>query len=260
MEATALFIEAARSRSAGTGSSVSAMLTPPPPDAEQLFLRAQAAWTARVQPAYVAFTLPCDATFLAASCAPNAQVRFVVRMMDGRTYARTVVQPNAPAKTLVRGAYITGPANAPLGFVRSVSPGNAAPSPPPNLAPDPLRTIASVTAINYAYRVRNLGQENVNGTEAFHLGLTPLRKPDLYPLRELWVAVDSYQIIRLVYERPFQRTTARITYDFAQVGTPPIWTIVHIAASTPRESVSESLNDIAFPPSEADSLFEDQRP
>lgn len=232
----------------------------PPPDAEQIFLRAQAVWTARVQPAYVAFTLPCDATFLAPSCAPNAQVRFIVRMTDGRTYARTVAQPGAPEKTLVRGAYITGPAGAPLGFVRSVPAGNVAPSPPPNLAADPFRTIASVTAIDYAYRVQNLGQENVNGIEAFHLELTPLRKPDLYPLRELWVSVDSYQIIRLVYERPFQRTTARITYDFAQAGTPATWTIVHIAASTPRESVAESLNDIAFPLSEPDALFEDLRP
>jgi hypothetical protein len=144
--------------------------------------------------------------------------------------------------------------------VRSVPTGNAAPSPPPNFAPDPLRTIASVTAIDYAYRVQNLGQEIVGGIEAFHLELAPLRKPDLYPLRDLWVAVDSYQIIRLVYERPFQRTTARITYDFGQVGTPPIWTIVHIAASTPHESVSESLDEIAFPTSEPDSLFEAQRP
>lgn len=232
----------------------------PPQDAEQIFLRAQAAWTARVQPAYVAFTLPCEATFLAASCAADAQARFVVRMTDGRTYARTVAQPDEPAKTLVRGAYITGPADAPLGFVRSVPAGSAAPSPPPNLAADPLRTIASVTAIDYAYHVRNLGQEAVNGIEAFHLELAPLRKPDLYPLRDLWVAVDSYQIIRLVYERPFQRTMARITYDFAQVGTPPIWTIVHISASTPHESVSESLNEIAFPSSEPDALFEDQRP
>lgn len=232
----------------------------PPPDAEQIFLRAQAAWTARVQPAYVAFTLPCDATFLASSCTPNAQVRFVVRMTDGRTYARTIEQPGAPAETLVRGAYITGPADAPLGFVRSVPTGSAAPSPPPNLAADPLRTIASVTAIDYAYRVRNLGREAVYGIEAYHLELTPLRRPDLYPLRDLWAAVDSYQIIRLVYERPFQRTTARITYDFAQVGTPVIWTIVHIAASTPHESVAESLNAIAFPPSEPDSLFEDLRP
>lgn len=232
----------------------------PPPDAEQIFLRAQAAWTARVQPAFVAFTLPCDATFLAAQCGPNARVRFIVRMLDGRTYARTIAHADAPAKTLVRGAYITGPAGAPLGFVRSVPNGNAAPSPPPNLAPDPLRTIVSVTAIDYAYSVRDLGQENVDGVQTLHLGLTPLRKPDLYPLRDLWVAVDSYQIVRLVYERPYQRTTARITYDFAQVGTPPVWTIVHIAASTLHESVAESLDDIAFPTIEPDSLFEDVRP
>lgn len=228
----------------------------PPLTAEQIFLRAQAAWSARPQPAYVAFTLPCDATFLAPSCAPNAHVRFIVRMNDGRTYAQTIAQKDAPAKTLARGAYITGPADAPLGFVRRFPEGAPAPSPPPNLAPDPLRTIATVTAVNYAYDVRMLGQETVNGVATLHLELTPLRVPNLYPLRDLWVAVDSYQIVRLAYERPFQRTTARITYDFAQVGALGVWTIVHIAAATPRESVAESLNDITFPPNEPDSLFE----
>ncbi|HEY1975032.1 MAG TPA: hypothetical protein VGG89_00625 [Candidatus Baltobacteraceae bacterium] len=235
------------------------MLTPPL-TAEQIFLRAQAAWTSRAQPAYVAFTLPCDATFLSPSCAPDAHLLFIVRMSDGRTYAQTIAEPGASPKILVRGAYITGPAGAPLGFVRRLPEGTPVASPPPNLAPDPLRTIATVTAIDYAYRVRIVGQETIHGVATTHLELTPLREPTLYPLRDLWVASDSYEIVRLVYERPFQRTTARITYDFAQVGVSRAWTIVHIAASTPRESVSETLNDISFPGSEPDSLFEDSGP
>lgn len=231
----------------------------PPLTANQLFLRAQAAWSARAQPAYEAFTLPCGVTFLAPQCAPEVQVRFVVRMTDGRTFAQTIAQPNAPAKILMRGGYITGPTGAPLGFFRRVPTGTGASAlSPPNLASDPLRTIASVTAIDYAYDISIVGEERVGEIETIHLRLVPLREPNLYPLRDLWVASDSKEIIRLVYERPFEQSTARITYDFMPVGTPPIWAIVHIAASTPHEAVSEALSDIAFPQSEPASFFESE--
>lgn len=227
--------------------------------ANQIFLSAQAAWTARAQPAYETFTLPCSATFLAPHCAPQAQIHFTVRLIDGRTFAQTIARPDAPAKILMHGGYITGPAGAPLGFFRRIP---AAPEasalPPPNLAADPLRTIASVTATDYAYDIRLIGEERVREIETFHLALLPRREPDLYPLRDLWVAVDSHEIVRLVYERPFEQSVAHITYDFMPVGTPPIWAIVHITASTPHETVSEALNDIAFPRNEPESFFEEE--
>ena len=228
-----------------------------PLTADQVFLSAQAAWTDRAQPAYESFTLPCAATFLAPQCAPEVQVRFIVRMADGRTFAQTIARPGAPAKILVRGGYITGPADAPLGFFRRVPDAGAEPAkPPPNLAADPLRTIATVTATDYAYDIRIAGKEKMGGIDTIHLTLVPLREPDLYPLRDLWVAADSHEIVRLVYERPYANSTARITYDFMPVGTPPVWSIVHIAASTSREAVSESLNDLTFPQAEPDSLFD----
>jgi hypothetical protein len=225
------------------------------PTATDLFLRAQVAWSARAQPTYETFSLPCSATFLAAQCAPLTTARFIVRMTDGRTYAQTIEQPGAPAKVLLRGGYITGPAGAPLGFYRRVPAGAPGRAPPPNFAADPLRTIATVTAVDYAYRVRLAGEEVLHGTTTAHLILVPLRKPEIYALRDLWVALDSYEILRLVYEMPFDAATARITYEFAPAGTPPLWTIVHIAAATRSEAVSEDLRDIEFPTTEPDEDF-----
>jgi len=227
----------------------------PPLTATQIFLRAQATWSERAQPRYEAFSVPCSVTYLASRCSPAVRIRFIVRLTDGRTYAETIASDAQPASVLLRGGYITGPAGAPLGFYRR-APDNSLPfTPPPNLAADPLRTIATVTAVDYAYRVRLIGDETLGGVTTAHLTLAPLRKPDVYLLRDLWVAVDSDEVVRLVYEEPFGKSSARITYDFAPVGETAIWTIVHISAATSREAVSESLDDIEFPPSEPDSYF-----
>jgi hypothetical protein len=224
--------------------------------AQQLFLRAQTAWSARVTPRYESFVLPCAVTFLEPRCPPDADVEFIVRLSDGRTYAQTVATGGATPLTLVRGGYITGPAGAPLGFYRRL-PGQDAPqaAPPPNLTDDPLRTIATVTAVDFAYRITVAGNETVDGADTTHLVLEPVRDPAAYPLRDLWIARTGYEIVRLTYALPFKRSSALITYDFAPAGKPPIWSIVHIAAAAGGEAISEDLREIAFPSDEPESYF-----
>jgi len=188
---------------------------------------------------------------------PGADVEFIVRLSDGKTYAQTVAASGVTPSPLMRGGYITGPAGAPLGFYRRLPEGNTPQaSPPPNLADDPLRTIATVTAVDVAYHITLSGYETIDGVEAAHLVLVPIRDPEDYPLRDLWITRGNDEVVRLTYALPFKRSTALITYDFAPVGSPPIWSIVHVAASAGRETISESLRDITFPQDEPESLFE----
>ncbi len=226
------------------------------PAAQQLFLKAQSTWSARATPRFESFVLPCAVTFLEARCAPEAEVRFIVRLSDGRAYAETVATGGASPVTLVRGGYITGPAGAPLGFYRRW-PQSAVPRPttPPDLAEDPLRTIATVTAVDFAYRIAVAGNETIDGVLTTHLVLRPVGDSAAYPLRDLWIGHDDDEVVRLTYELPYKRGSASITYDFAPIGKPPVWTIVRIAASAGGETISEELREIAFPPDEPDTYF-----
>lgn len=231
--------------------------TDPGATAQQLFFQAQAAWNARTTPRFESFVLPCALTFLEKQCTSGADVQFIVRLSDGRVYAQTVAASGAAPITLMRGGYITGPAGAPLGFYRRVpNEGTPQATPPPDLADDPLRTIATVTAVDLAYRITLAGFGTIDGVETAHLALEPIRDPATYPLRDLWIGRNNNQVVRLTYALPFKRSTALITYDFAPVGKPPIWSIAHIAASSGGETVSEDLRDISFPLDEPQSYFE----
>jgi hypothetical protein len=224
--------------------------------AAQLFLRAQATWSRRTTPRFESFVLRCASTFLEPHCPPGADVEFIVRLSDGRTYAQTVAAGDATPLTLMRGGYITGPAGAPLGFYRHLpEPDTPQPVPPPNLAVDPLRTIATVTAVDVAYHITLVGSETIDGIDISHLALDPVRDPVAYPLRDLWIARDEDEVVRLTYALPFKGSIALITYDFALVGKPPVWSIVRIAASAGRETISEELREIAFPSDEPQSYF-----
>ena len=208
-------------------------------------------------PRYESFIFPFASTFLEAQCTTGADVQFILRLSDGRVYAQTVDGLGGTPVTLLRGGYITGPAGAPLGFYRHLPKGDiAGATPPPDLADDPLRTIASVTAVDVAYRITLAGYETIDGVDTAHLVLEPIRDPAAYPLRALWIARSDNEVVRLTYALPYKRSTALITYEFAPVGKPPIWTIVRIAASSGSEVVSEDLRDIAFPADEPDSYFE----
>jgi hypothetical protein len=235
------------------------------PDAAAIFTRAQAAWNARAMPPYESFTLPCASTFLAKSCTPGTIVQFIVRLSDGRTFAQTLDAQGRPATVLVHGGYAFGPAGAPLGFYRRAPmPGATTAPTPPNLAADPIETIAVVKAVDRAYDISYVETTTIGAHTVYHLRLRPLRDPQQYPLRELWVDTTTYNVVRLTYAWPYNNTTASITYDFAPVAPENIWSIVHIDAqaishgffTTHVEHVSEDLHDIAFPASVPDEDFE----
>jgi hypothetical protein len=224
--------------------------------AAQVLDAATVAWHARSIPAYVQFTLPCADTALAHRCDAGDGARFTVRMADGRTYAETVPKDGATTvKPIMNGGLIFGPGGTPLGFFRQV--GNEPPAlPPPNLAPDPLKTIATVTAKARTYAVSFDGSEFVGGVDCYRLKLKPLGDPERYPLRQLWVDKASSQIRKLTYEWDFgDNHKGLVHYEFAPVGDPAVWTIVHIDAQNGREKVADDLQDIAFPDAAPDEEF-----
>jgi hypothetical protein len=239
----------------------------PSPSPAEIFGRAQRAWLARTIPPYESFTVACENTFLAAHCATGDRVEFTVRASDGRTYAQTLPAGAAAPKVLLRGGYITGPADTPLGFYRALPNGQSPPpSPPPNFAPDPLETIATVTTSARVYDIRLTGVESIDGRTCYHLALRPLLAPDRYPLRELWVDASSFEVVQLTYERPYdaEHTRASVRYRFAPIGSSRVWAIVHIEAdaaihqlfSTKTERVADDLSEISFPSSVPDWYFE----
>jgi hypothetical protein len=191
-------------------------------------------------------------------------VQFIVRFSDGRTYAHIVGPGGRPSTVLVHGGYVYGPAGAPFGFYRRrPTPGATAPPAPPNLAVDPVATIATVAAVDRAYEITLAGTDTVGTRHCYHLRLRPLRDPQSYPLRDLWVDTTTYDIVRLTYAQPFNGSTAVVVYDFEPVGPQNIWSIVHIDASatthelfaTHTDHVSEDLRDIEFPTQEPDNYF-----
>jgi len=227
-------------------------------DPTAIFLQAQRAWIARVVPPYESFKIECAQTFLAAKCGAGDVVAFTVRTSDGRAFAQAIPAEGGTPRVLLRGAFITGPAGTPLGFYR-VLPSAAVPPPPPppNLVPDPLATIATVTANSHAYDVSLGGEETIDGRLCYHLRLQPRTAPERYPLRDLWVEESSSQVVALTYERPYDErdTWASVRYRFAPRGPNRIWAIVHVEAeavshgvfSEKTERVSDDLRDIGFP-------------
>jgi hypothetical protein len=227
-------------------------------DATAIFLQAQKAWVARAVPPYESFHIPCDQTFLESRCSPGDVVAFTIRNSDGRTFAQSVPADGAAPKVLLRGEYITGPAGTPLGFYRVLpNAGSVPPSPPPNLAPDPLQTIATVTANSHAYDIVLAGEETIDGRPCYHLTLHPRSEPERYPLRDLCVAESNFEVVTLTYARPYDErdTWATVSYRFAPIGPAQTWAIVHIEAravvhellSSKTEHVSDDLADISFP-------------
>ena len=224
----------------------------------EIFAQAQQAWQARIVPQYESFRIPCDQTFLAPRC-PGEMVDFTVRMKDGRTFAQAFSPQAGTVKVLMQGGYITGPVETPLGFYRSLPNEGRPPISPPNLVPDPLQTIATVTANGHIYDLTFSGTESIDGRLCYHLALRPEIDPDRYPLRELWVDEKTFQVVQLVYERPYdeKHTHADVLYRFAPVGPGQVWTIVHIEAqatvhelfSAKTERVSNDLRDLSFPTS-----------
>jgi hypothetical protein len=245
------------------GIALAALTGAPAPD--EILRRAQGAWQRRTVPVYESFTLPCADTDLAAGCEIGDGVRFTVRMADGRTYAQSVPIADAPTKVLMRGGFIFGPGGAPLGFYRRVG-AAAPPAPPPNLAPDPLlETIATVSAVAHTYDIVLAGQDIIDGRKCYHLVLRTGLDRDKFPLRDVWVDEESFEIRALTYDWNFDDGhRGDVHYVFASVGPQTLWAIVHIDAQvaavrelfhTRIDRAADDLADIEFPTTEPDDDF-----
>jgi hypothetical protein len=96
----------------------------------------------------------------------------------------------------------------------------AAAPPAPDVATGsdaPLRELARVEAVSRDYAIAVAGIENVRGTDAYHLTLTPLRSPNLYRLRDLWIDADSFATVRLAVHglfdgKPYDDARFVVTY------------------------------------------------
>ncbi len=84
----------------------------------------------------------------------------------------------------------------------------------------PLREIGRVEAVARDYTIAFAGVEAVHDVQAYHLVLTPLRRPDFYRLRDLWVDTSTYATLKLdvagLFEgKPYADARWTITYvDF----------------------------------------------
>ena len=202
--------------------------------------RAQAAWEARVVPAYVSFEIPCADTFLDAQCAPKAIVNFVVRMSDGRTYAESI---DLPKRQLMCGGFIYGPASTPFGFFRRIDANNvpstlSTPPPPENFAADPVRAQADRIGDRDGSRVH--GHAIRDRESRRRIRLPPPSRTELYAQKRFRCA--SYGSTRprskccsspTRVKRRAAQPNGTVQYRFAQVGPERIWAIVYIDATLP---------------------------
>jgi hypothetical protein len=236
--------------------------TPPP---QAIFERAQRVWEERAVPAYVSFELPCTDTFLADRCPRGTTMEFVVRMSDGRTFARDA----ATGTIFMRGGYILGPAATPIGFFRSIAGTSAtafANSPAPNLAPDPFAppSIATVVSVDRAYAATLAGTTTIGSHGVYHLVLRPLGDPKKLPLRDVWIDRQSFAVAGLTYERHASddAPAGTVHYEFAPLGTPPYWTVVKIWATLPvtagaaPATPQATLDNVNFPSAEPPWMFD----
>jgi hypothetical protein len=81
------------------------------------------------------------------------------------------------------------------------------PEPPSQQEATPLKgappNIATVIAIEHPYAITLLGTEVVGGAYAYHLRLQPHLYPAKYRLRDLWVDVYTYAVLKLVTQGNF---------------------------------------------------------
>jgi hypothetical protein len=241
-------------------------MAPGIPPAQAIFERAQRAWESRAVPPFVSFELPCADTFLADRCPGGSHAQFVVRMSDGKTFARAV-----PSGTiLMRGGYILGPAGTPIGFFRSIvgsyATEFASVATPPNLAPDPFAppSIATVVSVQRTYDAKLAGAETMEGRPAYHLTLRPLGDPQRLPLRDLWVDAQSFEVDALTYARKANGDAppGAVHYEFAPVGLQRYWTVARIAAqlpvggNAPAARPQATLENVTLPPAEPAWMFD----
>lgn len=87
-----------------------------------------------------------------------------------------------------------------------------------------LKTIASVETAQHDYVMHLDGEQIVDGHNDYHLLLQPLRDPDRYRLRDLWIDTQNFALDRLVTQGNFSIggvTGVAWTTTFHEIGGAP---------------------------------------
>ncbi len=87
-----------------------------------------------------------------------------------------------------------------------------------------LKEIGSVEAIARDYDIRLAGLELLNGHQDYHLAMRPVRSPDRYRLRDIWVNAQTFATDQVVTDGNFisgPGPGSRWTVTFTQVGSTP---------------------------------------
>jgi len=80
-----------------------------------------------------------------------------------------------------------------------------------------LKEIGSVTSVNRDYDITYAGIDSVEGRDAYHLLLRPLRRADRLRLRELWVDTQTFTTPQCMTQGNFANTAVPWTVTFAVV-------------------------------------------
>jgi hypothetical protein len=202
---------------------VASLLLPSAPsrggiDAESVFLRAKQTWRGRAEARFVSYAVRSSYGFHNHTIENWFQLTY--RATDGALAIRPIVLPDeARRKEGGVPLYLFGlkifdtnpdadaidvraPAIEPaftFGLLpRSFLP--TVPAAPDDPTPEPeqerMREIGRVIAVNLEYAVTFVGEEHLRYGDALHLALQPLRDPHLNRLRDIWVAKDSYLLLR----------------------------------------------------------------
>lgn len=238
---------------------VSAQATPPI-DADAIFSRAQAVWAAQVYPTDISYAIVVRAGENGVDRFDHYAGEVLVPPDDRRVQAfsdEEQAHPAVPHGTNVVATVSVGYSSgrAPVGQDNAANRGQAAslsiplskpPAPTdllgiPDLDPvysfglrrvermqptatsprsDEPRIIGKIVVEQRRYRVTFVGLESLDGTDAFHLALVPLRQPGRYRLRDLWVASATYATLKARVAGNFTTAPASTipwTITFAQI-------------------------------------------
>jgi hypothetical protein len=158
-----------------------------------------------------------------------------------------------------------------FGMVRQAIVAAATPPPTPVATPSPeqeatpLHELARVEVFGRDYQITLVGIEHLAGGDAYHLSLTPLRAPQVYRLRDLWVATDTYATLQLAVDglfagKPYE--DARWTVSYVPIGgqyyIQQIRTdeVLRFGLDRKVSGFTFDFVDYALPPTLPDYLFE----
>lgn len=151
--------------------------------------------------------IPPDASFGMLSSQPKAA------LVGDRVSAPALVQPSPSPRAIE-------------------SPATSAPS---LFLAHPLRELVRVEAAARDYRIALAGVEHLAAGDAYHLTLTPLRDPQAYRLRDLWVDTTTFATLQLAVQGLFEGKP----YDGAR------WIVSYVAVGG-RYYVQEIRSDDAL--------------